>query len=262
MATETGSVLGNVADADEAPPSSPPLPPLREDVDIHPAARLSDGSPSWVLQDRARNKFFRIGWVEFEILRRWRLRSADAIAEQINRDTSAKIDGEDVGAVSEFLAKSGLLLLTGEQDKGAWRNALQVQKRHWTSWLLHNYLFVRLHLLRPDALLRILMPVARFLMTRAALNWTILFAVFGSIMVLRQWDAFISSAPEFVTAEGAVLYGAAIIFAKILRELGHGLVAAKHGLRVPSMGIALMVLWLVLYTDTSEAWKLTNRRAR
>ena len=165
-------------------------------------------------------------------------------------------------AVREFLGRSGLLLLSGEEGKGAWHGALQAQRRHWTTWLLHNYLFIRLHLLRPDALLKALLPVARFLMTRSALNWTILFALFGSVMVVRQWDVFISSAPEFVTAEGALLHGAAIIVAKILHELGHGLVAAKHGLRVPSMGIALMVLWPVLYTDTSEAWKLTNRRAR
>ncbi|NKB20260.1 MAG: HlyD family efflux transporter periplasmic adaptor subunit [Alphaproteobacteria bacterium] len=262
MATEAGSILGDISQAGETPTAIPPLPPLREDVDIHPAARLADGSPSWVLQDRARNKFFRIGWVEFEILRRWRLRSVELIVEQITRETAAKISDQDVIAVREFLSMSGLLLLTGEQGKGAWRGALQALKRHWTTWLLHNYLFIRLHLLRPDTLLKALMPVARLLMTRAALNWTIIFALFGGIMVLRQWDAFISSAPEFVTGEGAVLYGAAIIFAKILHELGHGLVAAKHGLRVPSMGIALMVLWPVLYTDTSEAWKLTNRRAR
>lgn len=266
MATDAGIILAQ----GESPPSvttaSPnleqALPPLRQDVDLHPAARLADGSPSWVLQDRARNRFFRIGWVEFEILRRWQFQMPQRIVDEINRDTAARITMEDVEDMRLFLGSSGLLLLTGAVGKGAWQTALSGKKTHWAKWLLQNYLFIRIHLIRPDALLRFLMPLARPLMTRAALIWTLLFALLGGVLVMRQWDAFIGSAPQFMTADGLVLYGAAIVVAKILHELGHGLAAARHGLRVPSMGIALMVLWPVLYSDTTEAWKLTDRRSR
>jgi putative peptide zinc metalloprotease protein len=266
MATDAGIVLaGNdpsLSGTQTAQGPAPPLPPLRQDVDLHPAARLVDGSPSWVLQDRARNRFFRIGWVEFEILRRWQLQLPQRIVDEVNRDTAARITPEDVDGMRQFLAASGLLLLTGAQGKDAWRTALLSGKNHWAMWLLKNYLFLRIHLIRPDALLRFLLPLARPLMTQSALIWTLLFGLLGGVLVLRQWDVFIGSAPQFMTADGLVLYGAAIVVAKILHELGHGLAAARHGLRVPSMGIALMVLWPVLYTDTTEAWKLTDRRSR
>jgi putative peptide zinc metalloprotease protein len=266
MATDAGMVLtgsdARLSGSQSGQDPVQPLPSLRQDVDLHPAARLVDGSPSWVLQDRARNRFFRIGWVEFEILRRWQLQLPQRIVDEVNRDTAARITPEDVDDMRQFLAASGLLLLTGAQGKGAWRAALSGRKTHWAKWLLQNYLFLRIHLIRPDALLRFLLPLVRPLMTRVALIWTMLFALLGVVLVLRQWDVFIASAPQFMTADGLVLYGAAIVIAKILHELGHGLAAARHGLRVPSMGIALMVLWPVLYSDTTEAWKLTERRSR
>ncbi len=44
--------------------------------------------------------------------------------------------------------------------------------------------------------------------------------------------------------------------------MGHALTAKRYGCRVPSMGIALLVLWPVLYTDVTETWKLVSRRQR
>ncbi len=261
MATNATSTLGD-SDAMPAARPAPLLPPLREDIDLHPASRMADGSPSWMLQDRARNRFFRIGWIEFEIIRRWGLREADRIVDSVNRETAARIDPDDVSDMTAFLASNGLLMMTGAAGRRAWQARLASGDSHWTAWLLKNYLFIRIHLLRPDSLLRALLPAARPFMTRSALTWTLILALIGCLLVFRQWDAFIASAPQFTTPEGAALYGGAIVFAKILHELGHALTAARYGLRVPSMGIALMVLWPVLYTDTSEAWKLTDRRAR
>ena len=49
---------------------------------------------------------------------------------------------------------------------------------------------------------------------------------------------------------------------KVIHEMGHALTAKRYGCRVPSMGIALLVLWPVLYTDVTETWKLVSRRQR
>ena len=49
-----------------------------------------------------------------------------------------------------------------------------------------------------------------------------------------------------------------MIAVKIAHELGHALVAKHYGLRVSSMGVALLVLFPVLYTDNTDAWRLTT----
>ena len=53
-----------------------------------------------------------------------------------------------------------------------------------------------------------------------------------------------------------------MIAVKIAHELGHALVAKHYGLRVSSMGVALLVLFPVLYTDNTDAWRLTNQRKK
>jgi len=47
-----------------------------------------------------------------------------------------------------------------------------------------------------------------------------------------------------------------------MHELGHGLAAKHFGVGVPSMGLAFLVLAPLLYTDTTESWKLTSRKSR
>jgi putative peptide zinc metalloprotease protein len=81
-------------------------------------------------------------------------------------------------------------------------------------------------------------------------------------MVSRQWDAFLATFPYFFSLSGMLLYGLVLAAVKCAHELGHALVAKHFGLRVPTMGIAFLVLWPVLYTDTTEAWKLRSRGQR
>lgn len=54
----------------------------------------------------------------------------------------------------------------------------------------------------------------------------------------------------------------ALSFAKVIHELGHAYAAKRHGLRVPSMGIAFLVFWPVLFTDTTDSWRLRSGRQR
>jgi putative peptide zinc metalloprotease protein len=84
----------------------------------------------------------------------------------------------------------------------------------------------------------------------------------GLFLALRQWDAFGASFLHFLTLEGAALAVLSLVLSKALHELGHGLTAKRLGCRVPTMGIAVMVLYPMPYTDTSEAWRLRARGQR
>src|SRR5690606_11708462 len=62
--------------------------------------------------------------------------------------------------------------------------------------------------------------------------------------------------------EGFLLYGLTLVLVKSAHELGHALVSQRLGCRVASMGVAFLVMFPVLYTDTTDAWKLQSRRDR
>ncbi|HWK48270.1 MAG TPA: site-2 protease family protein, partial [Steroidobacter sp.] len=238
------------------------VPPLREELTLHEGPRTLEGAPTWTLHDPVVSRFYRLGWPEFEMLSRWHLARPEAIAASVSARTTLSISVEDVEALVRFLSSSQLLQVSSSAGTDALLQQANARRRHWASSLLHNYLFFRVPLLRPQGLLQALRPMAALLYTRGFLYTVLLAALVGLWLVGRQWDQFLASLPYVFTLEGMVLTGCALTLAKIVHEFGHAMTADRYGCRVPTMGVAFLVLWPVLYTDTTEAWKLPSRRQR
>ena len=236
------------------------LPPLREDLRLHDAQPDKDGAPAWSIQDPVTNRFFRIGWVEFECLLRWPGHPAQ-IAEDIANSTPLAVDEEQVEAFARFLERHRLLRPTPE---GVSRLAAQAREpgwKHWR-WWLHHYLFIRIPLIRPDRWLAAVLPLVRPLLSTVGMSLIVGASLLGMFLVARQWDSFTHGVMESLTLAGLSGFVLALVISKTCHELGHALVATHFGLRVSHMGFALVVLWPMLYTDTSEAWKLRSHRQR
>jgi putative peptide zinc metalloprotease protein len=84
----------------------------------------------------------------------------------------------------------------------------------------------------------------------------------GLMLVLRQWDTFAVTLVDTFTLPGMAAYAVALTSVKIVHELAHAFTAKRFGCRVPTMGLAFLVLWPVLYTDVNETWLLAERRQR
>ncbi|MCU1720281.1 HlyD family efflux transporter periplasmic adaptor subunit [Pseudomonas sp. 5P_5.1_Bac1] len=235
---------------------------LREELRLHPGPRDASGAPGWTLEDPASGQFFRLGWAELEILKRWSLGCAQRIAEQVSASTTLELDAQDVERLRAFLRHNHLLQCRDDDDRGRLLEALHNRKTGWARWLLKNYLFVRVPLLRPDAFLQRTLPWVAPFFSRTFLLLTLAAGLLGLALVLRQWDTFTHTFLHFFTFQGAALAGLTLILAKVLHELGHAYTCKRHGARVATMGVALLVMWPVLYTDTSGAWRLARRRQR
>ncbi|CAD5372808.1 Membrane protein with HlyD domain [Rubrivivax sp. A210] len=236
-----------------------PWPPLREELRLHEGPADRAGHPTWTLHDPVRHRFLRIDWTTFEILRRWWLGDAQLIAEAVNQHSALQVDADDVGEVLALALREELAqapappraTVTGQQGlRGAAR------------WLLHHYLFFRIPLLRPDRGLQQLLPLLRGLGSGVFTAATVLALVGGLFGMLQHAEALRAQWLDLLSWQGLLLYGATLIAVKLAHELGHALVAKHHGCRVPTMGVAFMVMWPMAYTDTTEAWKLSSARAR
>ena len=84
----------------------------------------------------------------------------------------------------------------------------------------------------------------------------------GLALAAQRWDEFVHTFMSNASWQGLLVMGACLSLAKLLHELGHAVTATRFGCRVPAMGVAFLVMWPVLYTDTNEAWKLASRRQR
>jgi putative peptide zinc metalloprotease protein len=236
-----------------------PLPPLREELDLLPGPSLADGQPSWTLHDPVRNLFFRIDWPTLEILQRWDMDSPEQIASDVSSHTTLELMAHDVLQVAQFLVMHQLVKnsVTGTARKMAeqWSNI----QGSPIKWLLHHYLFFRIPLVRPDAWLTDWLPIARWFVSKTFLVLSLLAAAVGLSQVVRRWDVFSASLVDTFNLAGLLSYGVAIFLVKLLHELGHAFSAKSYGCRVPTMGVAFLVMWPVAYTDTNETWRLTNR---
>lgn len=244
------------------PAPQPLLPPLREELHLHEGPRNRDGSPSWTLEDPARSRFFRIGWAEMEMLARWGLKSPARIAEAICKATTLEVVADDVEKFAAFLAGSNLLQVSGPQANARLYSQAKAERITGFSWLLKNYLFFRIPLFRPDAFLSKTVRFTAPFYTRTFFFTTLAAGIVGLYLATRQWDVFRHTFLHFFTLQGAALAALTLMLAKVLHEFGHAYTAKRFGCRVSTMGVALLVMWPVLYTDTSGAWKLKNRKQR
>lgn len=238
------------------------LPPLRQELTLRPAPAAPDGAPTWTLHDPAVNRFYQLGWTAFEILSRWPLGEVDAVVAAVHAQTTLRIERDDVLALLQFLAGHHLLQAASAQDSERLREVARRNKPSPGQWLLKNYLFLRVPLVRPMPFLRWLSPWVGFVY-RPGFWWLVgAVALAGLYLVSRQWESFVHTFHAYTSWQGLLGLALALSFAKVLHELGHALTAYRHGCKVPTMGAALLVMWPVLYTDTSEAWKLPSRRQR
>lgn len=243
------------------PPRLPGLPALREDLVLFPSSDNPDGSPTWAVQDPVRNKFVQIGWLEFEMLSRWQA-SPLAVMKSLANDTPLRPGLEDVLAFAHFLRQQGLVRLDNREDvitAKAVPGKPGISNWHW--WL-HNYLFFRIPLARPDQWLNWLGPKLDWLFTRWALVMLGLVCGAGAVLAARQSELFFQTFVDSLTLSGLVSFAFALMLAKTLHELGHAVVATRYGVRVAHVGVAFLVLWPMLYTDTGESWRLRDHRQR
>lgn len=241
-------------------PEDLPTPPLRDDLRLDEAAPGPNGEPVWVIQDSVLNRFYRIGWLEFECLLRWE-QTPRQICEQISEQTALKPDAKQVLGFRQFL-ELHQLLRPGPEALA--RLQARSGGKQWTTWnwWLHHYLFFRIPLLHPQRFLRSIAGHLDWLFNRYVALLVVLLSAAGIVLVLHQWDTFTHDVVESFSTEGLLSFAVALIIAKTFHELGHALVATRLGLKVAHMGIAFVVMWPMLYTDTGESWKLRSAKQR
>ena len=215
-----------------------------------------------MIHDPASNRFYRIGWAEQAMLAHWSIGRASRVVHTIARVTTLEISVEQVLAFALFLKQHQLLRAS---ETGASRDLATMAARSKESklkWLLHNYLFIRVPLLHPQRFLAVTAPYLAFAFTKTFGLLVLVLTLLGVGLAARQWDLFINTFADFFTLEGIAGYLLALAFAKTLHELGHAYTATRYGVRVAHMGVAFLVLWPMLYTDTSESWRLSDRNQR
>ncbi|MEL6677054.1 MAG: HlyD family efflux transporter periplasmic adaptor subunit [Pseudomonadota bacterium] len=236
------------------------LPPLREELVIERAAPLVTGAASWVLYDPVAHRYFELNHRAIQILSAWSAGTVGALRAAFQRDRGASVEDGELNGLLRFLTANRLIEMSG---RGAARQ-LSEQKAQGRQgighWLTHKYLFFRIPLVRPQRFLELTWPLVAPFFGRGFTIFVLLAGILGLYLTGRQWDAFLAQARAFISLDGAIAYAVAIGAVKGIHELGHAYQAIRRGVRVPVMGVAFLMMFPVLYSDVTDAWRLRNRR--
>ena len=85
---------------------------------------------------------------------------------------------------------------------------------------------------------------------------------FGIYLSVPRLDELVTTFMTYLNAEGIFYLLLTTVAVKVAHEFSHAYMATKYGVPVTTMGIALIVLYPVLYSETTNAWKMMDRKKR
>lgn len=239
-----------------------PLGVVREDLQILDAAPTESGAKAWLLYDPLRNSYYHLQSTTVAILYAWQAGLAESEFLQKLQQQGVEIDSQQLTGFIRFLHGHQLLKVQGPEARQQLMQMGANKQRHWLTWLVHNYLFIKIPLWRPHAFLQRTLPWVEPLFDWRLVWFVRLLGILGMLMALQQWHTFSSTFMHFFSWQGMAFYGVTLLIMKSAHELAHAYAAARRGCRVASIGVAFLVLFPMLYTDTTDAWRLKERKQR
>ena len=233
-------------------------PSIREDLQLFEGTPLEDGSPTWLIFDTLTNKYFTIGLNAFRLLNYW---NADVDTKTFLKDVKQKgvnLKEEELNDFISFLRVNDLVSHYNSEDTKFLIEKYKNQKKHFILSIIHNYLFFKIPLLKPDTFLDSTLMFAKIIGSKLVRYIVYVLGLIGIYFVIQNWDQFINTFLYFFNWNGFIFYAFSLVLVKAIHEFGHAYVAKNYGCNVNSMGIAFLVFFPFLYTDNTNAWRLRD----
>lgn len=238
--------------------SPPPI--IRQDLSLLEAEPDAQGRRAWLLHDPLSARYYRIGQAQMELLSYLDGGDAETIAAHATKGLGYDVSAIQVEELFEFLRKNTLVI--GDNEQQGLYAKMRAKSPGWLATMAKSYLFIRVPLFKPDKFLERTLPKVMWLASKPARMAIGIMGLLGIFMTARQFDSFLATFLYFFSIGGAVAFAISLMVVKALHELGHAYVAKSYGCRVPVIGVAFLVLWPVLYTDNTDTWRLSSRKAR
>lgn len=237
------------------------LPLFRKDLRLFRGPDELDGSPSYTLYDPSTAEYFKISWIQYKLIQLLKEgMTAAELEEKLKQKTPVEISAQEI--IDFFMQVKNAGLLQVHRPTQEIIEEAKSQNQGFIKKILMHYLFFKIPLFNPDSFLDKTYPSVKGLFTKKAFFFYLSIIFLGVIVILNQWDTFLNTFTYFFNFNGFTAYILAILLTKVFHELAHAYTAKKYGLKVPTMGIAFLVLLPVMYTDVTDAWRLKSRKER
>ena len=119
------------------------------------------------------------------------------LKDDLERSTTIRVSDEDLEALVKQAVASGLTTSSLCLPVETLMKQAAMRKTGLVRWLLKNYLYIRIPLIRPDAFLEATLGVARLFVSGFALFMYGVLGLTGLGLLIRNWEAYVSTFPYF-----------------------------------------------------------------
>ncbi|MCF6766050.1 HlyD family efflux transporter periplasmic adaptor subunit [Thiotrichales bacterium 19S3-7] len=238
------------------------LPKLRDDITIEYGGVDYGGSTTYVIFDQLNNRFFHVDWQSHEILKHWGEISPAELISRLEKYSLIDVDEQQISSMVTFLSEQCLIEQGYPRLQQIFKAQEEKKKMNTFLWLAKNYLFFRVPLAWPDHFITTTYPYVAFIFRKTFFFFMLALAILGVIVISKQWSSFTATFFDMFSISYLIVFGIALIIAKVFHELGHAYSCKRYGLRVPTMGVAFLVMFPMLYTDTGESWRIKSAKER
>jgi len=229
-------------------------PRLRSHAQIH--RHQYRGETWYVLQEHAKERFFRFSPAAYSIISRMQGQST---VEEIWQDACSRL-GDDAPTQDDMiqllsqLYRADVLQCDVSPDAAELLQRHQEQSRREWRGRLFSFLSWRVHLFDPDRFLELLLPVAtRVFSWFGAAVW-LMAVVPGVLLFASHWTELTKDIFAHTLMPENLLWLLVLFpLVKVFHEFGHAFATKVFGGEVHDMGVMLLVFTPVPYVDASSA---------
>ena len=223
-------------------------------------------SGAWVVKDPIALSYVQLSEQEMAILRLLdgHLSVREAMHALTNSWPASEFTTEDLADFVGQLIRSQLVVPTqavirtekSDRVRGSlfWRWRVGISRLLW----------MRIRLLDPSSLLDRCQPILPVLFSRTMATIAAALCITAACLVILRFDQLVTNLPsaaDFFGPENLLLVLIVFVMVKIFHEAGHAVAARYCGAECHEVGVMLLLLTPILYTNVTDAWML-NRRSR
>jgi len=236
-------------------------PKLRPDLEVSEGSE-EKGARILTIRDPVADRFYRVSPYEYVLLKTMDGSvTLDEAAERL-KYLGYSYSKEDAAMILGKAAQAGLLLGTkygthqfqGQLKENQYKAAQEARAT--------KIYFAYIPLINPDAFLDRTLWIFRLLVNRWT-GWLAILLIPGAFYILIT--SLLGAEKEylfFFNFDTLVYLWATIFLTKLVHEFAHAYTAKHFGLRVPQMGVAFLIFFPCLFCNTTDAWRLADRRQR
>jgi putative peptide zinc metalloprotease protein len=235
---------------------------LRSSVRIR--RQLFRGSLWYVLHDPFTNQFFRLRHSVYEFVARL---TGRATVEEVwlglldQAPDKAPSQGEIIDLLAQ-LYHSNLLHYELAPNSVKLFERYKKRRRNLIKMNLLNVMFARIPLVDPDALLKFLRPLIALLIGPAGLAFWAAVVGIGIKTAIDNWSALQVQSDGILAPSNLFLLYTGVALIKVVHELGHAFAVRRFGGEVHAMGVMLLVMTPLPYTDATASYAFRSKWQR